>query len=343
MTSSTTVRQAKGPAGSRPVRTVAVTWLRLGRVLAVVALGLGLAAPVLAVADPPAGAVVRPHLFEVGYRMLGADGGVFAFDAPFVGSGASDPTTCPPQVVTRALPDGTCSSMATTPDDRGYWILNAYTGAVTPYGDAVSYGDRTASNTGSTEFWPTSVAIVPTVTGHGYWILDVGLNGLGSVLAFGDAVSYGDESTATPLVAHAGTPVAMAATTDGLGYWIVDSDGGVFAFGDAVFLGSMGGLPLVAGVVGIARTPDGGGYWLAAADGGVFAFGDARFGGSMAGTALAAPVTSIVAEPYGGGYWLAAADGGVFALGGAPVLGSMAGTSLAAPVIAIGAPEGSPV
>jgi len=33
----------------------------------------------------------------------------------------------------------------------------------------------------------------------------------------------------------------MAATPSGHGYWIVDSDGGVFAYGDAPFLGSMGG------------------------------------------------------------------------------------------------------
>ena len=35
--------------------------------------------------------------------------------------------------------------------------------------------------------------------------------------------------------------VGMASTPDGKGYWLVASDGGVFAFGDAPFLGSMGG------------------------------------------------------------------------------------------------------
>ena len=33
----------------------------------------------------------------------------------------------------------------------------------------------------------------------------------------------------------------MAATPDGRGYWLVASDGGIFAFGDAPFHGSMGG------------------------------------------------------------------------------------------------------
>ena len=58
------------------------------------------------------------------------------------------------------------------------------------------------------------------------------------------------------------------------------ADGGVFAFGDAAFLGSMGGKQLTQPVVGMAASPDGKGYWLVAADGGVFAFGDAAFYGS---------------------------------------------------------------
>jgi hypothetical protein len=87
----------------------------------------------------------------------------------------------------------------------------------------------------------------------------------------------------------------MAATPDGRGYWLVAADGGVFAFGDAVFDGSMGGRPLDGSVVGIASTPDGG-YWLAASDGGVFAFGSAPFDGSLAGTPLNGPVVGIA--PY---------------------------------------------
>ena len=44
----------------------------------------------------------------------------------------------------------------------------------------------------------------------------------------------------------------MAATPDGQGYWVVASDGGLFAFGDAGFDGSMGGTPLNEPVVGMA-------------------------------------------------------------------------------------------
>jgi hypothetical protein len=57
------------------------------------------------------------------------------------------------------------------------------------------------------------------------------------------------------------------------GYWLAAADGGVFAFGDARFHGSMGGVRLNAPVVGNAATETGRGYWLAAADGGVFGFG----------------------------------------------------------------------
>jgi uncharacterized protein YecT (DUF1311 family) len=71
----------------------------------------------------------------------------------------------------------------------------------------------------------------------------------------------------------------LASTPDGKGYWLTAADGGVFAYGDAGFYGSMGGKPLNAPVVGITATPDGKGYWLTAADGGVFAYGNANYYG----------------------------------------------------------------
>ena len=46
--------------------------------------------------------------------------------------------------------------------------------------------------------------------------------------------------------------VGVAATADGGGYWEVGADGGIFAFGDAAFSGSMSGTPLSAPIVGIA-------------------------------------------------------------------------------------------
>ena len=45
--------------------------------------------------------------------------------------------------------------------------------------------------------------------------------------------------------------VGMAATPDGKGYWLVASDGGIFAFGDAVFYGSTGAMRLNKPIVGM--------------------------------------------------------------------------------------------
>ncbi|HEX7443640.1 MAG TPA: hypothetical protein VF320_07125, partial [Acidimicrobiales bacterium] len=89
--------------------------------------------------------------------------------------------------------------------------------------------------------------------------------------------------------------VGMAATPGGHGYWEVASDGGVFAFGDAAFYGSMGNKTLNSPIVGMTATPGGHGYWEVASDGGVFAFGDAPFLGSAVGQVLDAPIVGIAA------------------------------------------------
>ena len=49
----------------------------------------------------------------------------------------------------------------------------------------------------------------------------------------------------------------MATTPSGNGYWLVAADGGIFAYGDAVFVGSSAGVPLGTDVVGLATTGDG--------------------------------------------------------------------------------------
>ena len=43
--------------------------------------------------------------------------------------------------------------------------------------------------------------------------------------------------------------VGITTTIDSGGYWMVASDGGIFAFGDAQFFGSMGGTPLAQPIV----------------------------------------------------------------------------------------------
>jgi hypothetical protein len=118
----------------------------------------------------------------------------------------------------------------------------------------------------------------------------------------------------------------MATTPDGGGYWLVASDGGIFAYGDASFYGSTGGIHLNKPIVGMATTPDGGGYWLVASDGGIFAYGDAAFYGSTGGIHLNQPIVGMAPTPDGNGYWLVASDGGVFSYGDAIFYGSDGGT-----------------
>jgi hypothetical protein len=73
----------------------------------------------------------------------------------------------------------------------------------------------------------------------------------------------------------------------------VGKDGGVFAFGDAVYSGSLPGNNVhVSDIVGISANPAGGGYWLVGTDGGAFGFGSASDLGSL--PALNIHVSNIV-------------------------------------------------
>jgi hypothetical protein len=117
------------------------------------------------------------------------------------------------------------------------------------------------------------------------------------------------------------------------GYWELGADGGIFAFGNLPYCGSLSGSRPAAPVVAMAATPDRGGYWLAAADGGVFTFGDAKYFGGMGERALHSPVVGITATRDGGGYWLVGSDGGVYAFGDAPYLGGMGERPLHSPVV----------
>jgi sugar lactone lactonase YvrE len=127
------------------------------------------------------------------------------------------------------------------------------------------------------------------------------------------------------------------ATRPGGGYRLVATDGGIFAFGDARFLGSTGGVVLNRPIVGTATTPTRRGYWLVAADGGVFTFGDAAFLGSTGGLRLNQPIVGMAATPSGRGYWLVAADGGIFSFGDARFFGSTGAMRLQRPIVGMAA------
>src|SRR5687767_12385244 len=132
--------------------------------------------------------------------------------------------------------------------------------------------------------------------------------------------------TAGIAVGVPGTPLAVvpagAAYPTGEGYYLAARDGGMFTFGDAQFLGSMGATRLNAPIVGMESTPFPEGYWLVATDGGIFSFGSAGFFGSTGNLTLNKPIVGMAAAPNGLGYWLVASDGGIFAFGSSQFFGS---------------------
>ena len=85
----------------------------------------------------------------------------------------------------------------------------------------------------------------------------------------------------------------VVTTPSGNGYWLVATDGGIFAYGDAGFYGSLGDRPLNSPITGMVPTPTGNGYWLVAEDGGIFAFGDAEYFGSHGGSPLNKPIVGM--------------------------------------------------
>jgi len=205
----------------------------------------------------------------------------------------------------------------------GYWIAS-WTGVVTPYGGAPSYGSPASFGLHLNK---PVLGMAGTPTGHGYWLVASD----GGIFNFGDASFYGSTGSI-----HLNQPiVGMAPTPSGHGYWLVASDGGIFSFGDASFYGSTGSIHLNQPIVGMAPTPSGHGYWLVASDGGIFSFGDASFHGSTGGLHLNQPIVGMAATTTGHGYWLVASDGGIFSFGDATFYGSSAGSGKSALGLAV--------
>ena len=181
----------------------------------------------------------------------------------------------------------------------------------------------------------TSVTLTATATSGGTF---AGWSGACSGTGTCTVVMDADKSvTATFSPAATSTsPTGEAAARKPIGYWLVASDGGIFAFGDAVFKGSTGAITLNRPIVGMAPTPSGNGYWLVASDGGIFAFGDAVFKGSTGAITLNRPIVGMAPTPSGNGYWLVASDGGIFAFGDAVFKGSTGAITLNRPIVGMG-------
>jgi hypothetical protein len=119
------------------------------------------------------------------------------------------------------------------------------------------------------------------------------------------------------IVVMAGTPASSAVDAGDDGYWLVAADGGIFAFGDATFHGSMGGQPLNSPIVGMAATTTNDGYWLSTAQGCVSNFGAAPDLGGPCGEDVPFPIVGITRTDTGGGYFLVGAAATVYARGDA--------------------------
>ncbi|MGH9109897.1 MAG: right-handed parallel beta-helix repeat-containing protein, partial [Acidimicrobiales bacterium] len=230
-----------------------------------------------------------------GYWEVASDGGVFSFgDAHFEGSMGGKHLNAP-MVGIASTPYVPGANGATAkPGGLGYWMVAA-DGGVFSFGDAGYYGSE-----GGKPLNSPIVGITPTPDGQGYWLVAAD----GGVFSFGDATfmgSMGGKPLNAPVVGMAVQATLKPATAGGnphgSGYWLVAADGGVFAYGGATEMGSMGGKHLNAPVVSIDATSDGHGYWLNASDGGVFNYGDAAFHGSAGSLHLNQPV--VGATPVG--------------------------------------------
>ncbi|MBW3615407.1 MAG: S8 family serine peptidase [Actinobacteria bacterium] len=127
--------------------------------------------------------------------------------------------------------------------------------------------------------------------------------------------------------------VDLEPTPSGRGYWLVNEAGQVFASGDAAYHGGLTG-PLGGDerVTSLSATPTADGYWLFTTRGRVVPFGNAPHLGDMSATRLNGPVLDSIPTPSGRGYYMVASDGGIFAFGDAAFSGSMGGIPLNAPV-----------
>lgn len=194
--------------------------VELRRVLLVLSLSL---VGSLLFTSVPGRAATTPTPKSPGYWLAGADGGIFAFDAPFYGSGVASGglgactfTPQPPSTLNGSLG---CDAIAAPPGGTGYWVLNIVR-QPTPFGQAglgAPPGGCTSLN-GAQGSWS---GMASSISGAGYSLVSSNAG----VLGCGDVQPPYGGLTSMPLNAPV---VGMAATPDGRGYWLVTADGGVF-------------------------------------------------------------------------------------------------------------------
>ncbi len=197
-----------------------------------------------------------------GYWLVAADGGVFNFgDAANYGStytygitglSGSRPLNAP---IVGIVP---------TANGKGYWLIAA-DGGVFDFGNAGFYGSTYSYGiTGLSGSHPLNARIVgmaATPDGKGYWMVgaDGGLFDFGNAGFYGS--TYSDGLTGLSGSHPLNKPVVgMTVAPGGQGYWMVAADGGVFNFGSAPFLNSLGSQKIPAPIVAMVMVPQVHGY-----------------------------------------------------------------------------------
>ncbi len=158
------------------------------------------------------------------------------------------------------------------PPAHGYWLVGS-DGGIFTFGSANFYG-----STGSLKLNRPVVGITPVQGDLGYWLVasDGGLFAFNAGY-FGSIPGLGILPAGSPGPGkHLNAPiVGVVPSATGQGYFMVASDGGVFAFGDALYEGSCPGIGGCLGAgVGVAPDGTGKGYWLVTSSGHVYTFGE---------------------------------------------------------------------
>jgi len=146
-----------------------------------------------------------------GYWLIGSDGGLFAFDAPYLGSMGGTALRSP--VV----------SGAASADGAGYWLVGGD-------GGVFAFGATFHGSTGAMTLAAPVLSLSPHPAGVGYWLYA----GDGGVFSFG--VPFFGSMPGLGLCTSL-TAVELTASPTGAGYWILTSEGFVYGFGDAPELG----------------------------------------------------------------------------------------------------------
>lgn len=273
------------------------------------ALTVVLAAMIAALVCTPAASASDPSLdwySSIAFNSAGpgywtqVDGkGVTAFDgAPDYGGDPLNPAT-----------------IVANPAGDGYWLVQR-NGTVQAYGRASQLDSFPDKEVRVKKLYVSGGITAAAATPDGKGLL--GVDTKGRVFTVGTARSQGDVTK----YVNNDYPVGIVVTRSGNGYWIVDSSGGLYSLGDAVYHGRVPKTPNY--IVGLAATPGGNGYVVADLGGEVFRFGDAPAAPAATDPQRAVPnalrgkaVAGIALDPVGG-YAVVDVDGTVYPVPSAP-------------------------